>query len=253
MPSLSAPVGKGCPNRAPDARLVQQLLDRFRPSPQSQIKVDGKVGPRTVAAIEQFQKTVVKMKKPDGIVSPGGLTLKTLSGGQLLVDRVAWGAKVTDAFKIKLLEITRALELNPDFLMAAMAFESAETFSPSIKNAAGSGAVGLIQFMPSTAKALGTTIEALEKMTAVDQLNYVRKYFAPRHGRLHSIEDVYMAILYPAAIGKPSDNTLFESGTKVYKQNKGLDANNDGKITIQEAAAAVRKKYERGLGVGFLR
>jgi hypothetical protein len=137
--------------------------------------------------------------------------------------------------------------------MAAMAFESAETFSPSIKNAAGSGAVGLIQFMPSTAKALGTTIEALEKMTAVDQLNYVRKYFAPRHGRLHSIEDVYMAILYPAAIGKPSDNTLFESGTKVYKQNKGLDANNDGKITIQEAAAAVRKKYERGLGVGFLR
>jgi hypothetical protein len=41
------------------------------------------------------------------------LTLKTLSGGQLLVDRVAWGAKVTDAFKIKLLEITRALELKP--------------------------------------------------------------------------------------------------------------------------------------------
>lgn len=41
--------------------------------------------------------------------------------------------------------------------MAAMAFESGETFSPSIKNAAGSGAVGLIQFMPSTAKALGTS------------------------------------------------------------------------------------------------
>jgi len=252
MPSLTAPVGKGCVNRPQDARLVQQLLDRFRPSPLPLIKVDGTVGPRTIAAIELFQKTVVKMRKPDSVVSPGGITLKALSRDQLLVDRVAWGAKVSDAFKIKLLEITRALDVNPDFLMAAMAFESAETFSPSIKNAAGSGAVGLIQFMPSTAKALGTTVDALEKMTAEDQLEYVRKYFAPKHGKLHSIEDVYMAILYPAAIGKPSDDTLFKAGTTVYKQNKGLDANSDGKITIHEAASAVRKKYERGLGVGFL-
>jgi hypothetical protein len=61
-----------------------------------------------------------------------------------------------------------------------------------------------------------------------------------------------MAILYPAAIGKPSGDTLFKAGTTVYKQNKGLDANSDGKITIHEAASAVRKKYERGLGVGFL-
>lgn len=46
-------------------------------------------------------------------------------------------------------------------------------------NAPGSGAIGLIQFMPSTAKGLGTSTSALKQMTAVDQLAYVEKYFAP--------------------------------------------------------------------------
>jgi hypothetical protein len=58
--------------------------------------------------------------------------------------------------------------------MAAMAFETGETFSPSIKNKA-SGATGLIQFMRSTAKGSGTTTAALAEMTAVDQLDFVEK------------------------------------------------------------------------------
>ena len=45
---------------------------------------------------------------------------------------------------------------NPDFLLACMAFESGMSFCSSIRNAA-SGATGLIQFMPSTARGLGTT------------------------------------------------------------------------------------------------
>ena len=71
--------------------------------------------------------------------------------------RIAWGAKVNASFKQKALSISDALSMPVDFLMSAMAFESGESFSPSVKNAAGSGAVGLIQFMPSTAAALGTT------------------------------------------------------------------------------------------------
>ena len=41
-------------------------------------------------------------------------------------------------------------------LMAVMSFETGGTFNPGIRNAAGSGATGLIQFMPSTAAGLGT-------------------------------------------------------------------------------------------------
>ena len=37
-------------------------------------------------------------------------------------------------------------------LMAVMSFETGGTFNPNIRNAAGSGATGLIQFMPSTAR-----------------------------------------------------------------------------------------------------
>jgi hypothetical protein len=59
--------------------------------------------------------------------------------------------------------------------MAAMAFETGGSFSPAVPNKAGSGAVGLIQFMPSTAKGLGTSTEALKKMSAVQQLDFVKK------------------------------------------------------------------------------
>jgi membrane-bound lytic murein transglycosylase B len=68
------------------------------------------------------------------------------------VEKITWGVKVSDAFKRKVIVISQGLGVSPDFLMACMAFETGETFSPAIKNAAGSGAVGLIQFMPSTAK-----------------------------------------------------------------------------------------------------
>ena len=39
-------------------------------------------------------------------------------------------------------------------LYAVMSFETGGTFDPGISNAAGSGATGLIQFMPSTARGL---------------------------------------------------------------------------------------------------
>jgi peptidoglycan hydrolase-like protein with peptidoglycan-binding domain len=157
--------------------------------------------------------------------------------------------RVSDAFKQKVVQIASDLKVNPNFLLAVMSFESGETFSPSIKNAAGSGAVGLIQFMPSTAKALGTSTAALAAMTAEDQLDFVAKYFRQFKKPLLTIEDVYMAVLMPSAIGKGSDFVLFRSPTNSYKQNKGLDINGDGVITVGEAADRVRKKLGAAGGV----
>lgn len=132
--------------------------------------------------------------------------------------------------------------------MACMAFESAETFSPAVKNGAGSGATGLIQFMPATARGLGTTVETLALMTAEQQLEYVREYFLPYRGRLNSLSSVYMAILWPKAIGRADSEVLWtqEGSPVTYRQNAGLDANKDGTITVGEAADKVRAKYERG-------
>lgn len=151
-----------------------------------------------------------------------------------------------------MLEITARLDISPDFLMSCMAFESGESFSPSIRNAAGSGAVGLIQFMPSTAKALHTTTDALASMSAESQLAYVERYFRPYKGRIRTIEDIYMTILYPKAIGRGADYALFSGSTTAYRQNKGLDADGDGTVNKYEAAAAVRAKYRKGLKPGYI-
>jgi hypothetical protein len=168
--------------------------------------------------------------------------------------RIAWAARVTPAFLSEVRAICTRLNWDTvqhaNWLMACMAFESAETFSPSIRNAAGSGAVGLIQFMPATAHYLGTTDAALASMTSVDQLAYVEKYFEPFARRIKSLSDMYMAILLPRYIGLPDDAALFSQGA-AYRQNSGLDMNRDGKITKGEATALVQKKLERGLGIGF--
>lgn len=159
---------------------------------------------------------------------------------------IAWGAKVSPLFKERVLWIEKDLGVNADYLMACMAWESGESFSPSKKNMAGSGATGLIQFMPSTARALGTTTAALAKMTAEDQLNYVWKYFAPFRGRLNNLGDVYMAILWPKGVGKSDSYVVFDSGV-AYRQNAGLDINKDGDVTRGECLTKVKDKLSKGL------
>jgi Ca2+-binding RTX toxin-like protein len=148
--------------------------------------------------------------------------------------------KVSQDFLNKVAGIGQRLNLVPEYLIAVMGFETGGTYSPSIRNAAGSGATGLIQFMPSTAKSLGTTTDALAKMTAIQQLDYVEKYFKPYANRLISLEDTYMAVLYPAAIGKGASHNLFTKGTTAYSQNSGLDLNKDGFVKVGEATAKVQ-------------
>lgn len=161
---------------------------------------------------------------------------------RIVLVNVPGSDRVSQEFKDKVMQIADRLGVNPNFLMAVMSFESGGTFSPSIKNAAGSGAVGLIQFMPATAAGLGTSTQALARMTAEEQLEFVAKYFAPFKNKLKTIEDTYMAVLLPKAVGKGADFVLFRKGTKAYQQNRGLDVNQDGTITAGEAAGKVRAR-----------
>lgn len=165
--------------------------------------------------------------------------------------KLAWGKKVSLAFRQRLIERCEWLGVDPSYLMACMAFETAATFSSSIRNAAGSGAVGLIQFMPQTAYALGTTDDELSEMSAEEQLDYVLAYFNWAKGKLKTLEDVYMCILWPRAIGKPLDYVLFDKSDhkrpQRYIQNAGLDYNKDGLVTKAEATRGARSFLEVGL------
>lgn len=166
-----------------------------------------------------------------------------------MTSKLAWGAHVSPRFRTRVRLLATTLGVRPDDLMACMAWESGETFSASVKNMAGSGAIGLIQFMPDTAVGLGTTSAKLAAMTAEAQLDYVEKYFAPYRGKLKTLADLYMAILWPAAVGKPMDAVLWDKASKptTYRQNAGLDANRDGVITKIECAGKVYAKLEKGL------
>lgn len=145
--------------------------------------------------------------------------------------------------------------IDPSWLMACMAFETGETFSPSVESRSGSHARGLIQFLRTTAISLGTTTDAMAKMTFIEQMAYVEKYFKPYKGKIKSLEDTYMAILFPSAIGKPNDYILFNKNDpkypKRYIQNRGLDANKDGLIVKGEVCVKIHTIFSKGLSPEF--
>jgi len=134
------------------------------------------------------------------------------------------------AFVAKVKEICAKLGINPNWLMFAMNLETAGTFSHTIVNSI--GATGLIQFLKSTAIGLGTTAAALRQMTNIQQLDYVYKYLRPHASKFNSFEDVYCAIFYPVAIGKP--DTYVITSDSVARANPLFDTNRDLDISKLE-------------------
>ena len=141
--------------------------------------------------------------------------------------------------------IAAKYKIKENDLLRIISFETGGTYNPAQRNKAGSGATGLIQFMESTARGLGTTTEALAKMSRTEQLQYVDKYLSNKGIEGGSYDDLYMAVLFPAAVGKSDDFVLFGEGATIsgygagssaYSMNSGLDTNKDGKVTKSEAA-----------------
>lgn len=98
------------------------------------------------------------------------------------------------------------------------------------------GATGLIQIMPSTAKNLKLSLKDLYKMNVAEQIEYsVEPYLKRVKGNKHfdTFLDLYFAVFYPAAINKSDDYILGltvseEFARKVARQNKGIDNAGDG-------------------------
>lgn len=153
---------------------------------------------------------------------------------------VANNPNVTPEFIKEVEAMAGRLGTRPEFIMATMSFETGGTFSPSVKNPT-SSATGLIQFLDSTARGLGTSTGELSRMSSVEQLKYVEKYFQPFTGRLGTLEAVYTSVL--SGSPKPDPNTtLFSAGSNAYNSNRGLDLNGDGRITAGEATSKVRDR-----------
>lgn len=108
-------------------------------------------------------------------------------------------------------------------------------------------ATSLIQFIPSTAKSLGTTTKDLYHMPILEQLPYIEKYIGKwltKHDKFNSFLDLYLAVLYPSAINKGADfilgSEVSESRAKVIRNwNANIDkaGNNDGFLTPSDIAS----------------
>jgi len=139
------------------------------------------------------------------------------------------------SFVEEVILVSQRLRLNPNWLMAVMELETAGTFNPAITNKL--GYTGLIQFGAAAAKDIGTTTLHLRGLKAVDQLVYVEKYLSRYKGKMNSLEDTYLAVFFPAAIGKAQGwilHTSRLSPERIASWNPLFDVNKDNNIQVWE-------------------
>ncbi len=144
-------------------------------------------------------------------------------------------------FFAKVVAISKDLKCDPNELLGVMNSECG--LNASARNSNG-GATGLIQFMPRTAKALGTSTDKLAKMSAYDQLDYVAKFYKMNKKAYKmgdgpmSAGDLYSLVFLP---GRANREVLTSSGELYYRANAGLDMDGDGKITKADLNRRVHK------------
>nr|WP_295083031.1 glycoside hydrolase family 19 protein [uncultured Roseateles sp.] len=83
---IQGPVGRGSHNDIIDVMVVQNLLNmnlgRYAGvQPPAQLQPDGRIGLKTIDAIQQFETRIMGLPESDGIIVPGDATLKALIAG----------------------------------------------------------------------------------------------------------------------------------------------------------------------------
>lgn len=147
-----------------------------------------------------------------------------------------FSSKVSKEFVDKAIIISNKLGIEPDWLMFLIDWESAGSFRASIENSF--GCIGLIQFCPdyqgSDFKTIGGVqykMSIIKAMTEEDQLDLVYDYLKEVQsykGKFADYYQLYFAILFPEAKGKPDDYILNT------KTNPIFDLNKNGSITVLE-------------------
>lgn len=241
--------------------------------------IDGKFGPKTEAAVKEFQEK-------NGLDPTGKVDEKTReallgdkpakSREELQDDEAArqqaatqpkesmiFGDKISAADQDKVREVAKELGTTPNDLMAVMGVETGGTFDPAQKaKGTQSKAVGLIQFTNTAITDMNKrraqeglaplTKDQLTKMSFSEQMDHVKDYlqdtlnargFKGPVGR----DDLYTAVVAPAALNKSDNSSVYSRGSKAYSANKSLDTNRDGKITRAEITARVDSWYDMGM------
>jgi hypothetical protein len=186
-----------------------------------------------------------------GAIEARAVELGELGEGDEPASVSMWGVRgiehTSNAFRAKTWRLFKARELDPDLLLAVMSFETAGTFDPRITSGGKdfddnpNAATGLIQFTKKYAPPMvGKTTAELAQMTAVEQLDYVAKWYDKTLTKAPARRvDYYLAVFAPAAIGKPDAHVIYPAGSNAAKSNPGMQGPS-GDVTV----ASVRAKFE---------
>ena len=159
-----------------------------------------------------------------------------------LMHRAATYTTAPQTFEIKVRDIAEKLSIPPEWLMVIMHSESG--FDPRVSNKKGSGAKGLLQWMPKTYKDFGVRRLA---PWSIPQLDLVYEYLAHRKkyfGDFKTLTDLKLAVLYPKAVGKPHNFVLYSHPKKAYYQNIGLDMDGDCQVTVADVETWMMRDYD---------
>ena len=149
----------------------------------------------------------------------------------------------------RLEQLCQDLDIHCMSLLSVMHAETGGIFSPTTRNRY-NGASGLIQFTNQTARTLHTTLPEIRRMSQVEQLRLVEKYFRVVKTWNHRVDyrnprEVALSVFYPRATGRGDNFVVAERGSLMYRQNSSLDFLPPyGKITAREYVHnAVAKGY----------
>ena len=145
------------------------------------------------------------------------------------------------AFRERGLEIATELGIEPGYFFAVMGFETSWTLRADIKNPR-SSATGLIQWLESSARLQGTSTAELARMSALEQLEQVRAYYLRQRDDWSDLDpaDCYLAVFAPKFVGAPDDRAAYVSPSKSYTDNRELDRDGNGTITVGEVRSTIR-------------
>lgn len=134
--------------------------------------------------------------------------------------------------------ICDSLNIETKHLYTIIKLESSGNKKAFNKN---SKAVGLIGFLPKTAKRLGTSTEEILQMSNKQQLDLVYAYFLliNKNKKISHITDLYIAVLYPKALNKSDEYVIGEKNSKAVKWNRPLDIDKDSILTVKDVKSYI--------------
>lgn len=214
-----------------------KLTDTIHPGDKLKIPSNGTSSSSTGSS-SQSSRTDVPVNvttKPSNSSDGTPKDVATTNGACICkAHKLFWSAKVDCDFRKKVIEICQDLWPNnylamANNLMALMHLETEGSFDPSKVNSL--GFVGLVQMGAGARKDLNISKDKLRNMSAVEQLDWVKKYFQlynNRYKKIDSFLEMYLTILRPASV-KPEgididDNEIIfkdngQTSNNPYKQN----------------------------------